>query len=97
MTAFASAARVANLTSRACYHFCYPTPEYRAGLEGMSGYEAHPRTEQNQSFRDNRSLRGTVSSELQNRLSHIRAYVEAVKAAVANENASISAEELLRW
>ena len=27
----------------------------------------------------------------------IRAYVDAVKAAVANENSSISAEELLRW
>ena len=27
----------------------------------------------------------------------IRAYVDAVRAAVANETASISAEELLRW
>jgi hypothetical protein len=27
----------------------------------------------------------------------IRAYVDAVKAAVANETAPISAEELLRW
>ena len=31
----------------ACYHFCYPTPEYRPGLEGISGLEAYPKLEPN--------------------------------------------------
>jgi hypothetical protein len=35
--------------------------------------------------------------ELQNRLSHIRANVEAVTAVVAIETTSVSAEKSLRW
>jgi hypothetical protein len=53
---------------KGCYHFCYPTAEYRAGLVGISGFEAYPRTEQDQSLRDEGSLLGTVPSELQNRV-----------------------------
>jgi hypothetical protein len=80
-----------------CNHFCNPTTEYWAGLEGISRSGARPQAEQDQSFRDESSLPSTGTSELQNRLSHIRAYVEAVRAVVANETTSISAEKLLRW
>jgi hypothetical protein len=48
--------------------FCYPTAEYWPRLEGISQFETYPRTEQDQLFRDESSLRGTVPSELQNRL-----------------------------
>jgi hypothetical protein len=54
--------------SNACNHFCNPIAEYRPGLEGISRFEAYPRTEQDQSFQDKSSLHGTRPSELQNRV-----------------------------
>jgi hypothetical protein len=52
----------------ACYHFCYPTSEYRVAQEGIGRSGALTRTEQDQLLRDESSLLGIGPSELAIRL-----------------------------
>jgi hypothetical protein len=67
-TALLHAALADKPAGNALLPFCYPTAEYEGGEGGTSWLEVYPRTEQDQSFKDESSLYGTVSSELQNRV-----------------------------
>jgi hypothetical protein len=54
--------------------FLQPNSRNQPGLKGASWFEAYPRTEQDQSLRAQSSLRGTLPSELQNRLRQFRCF-----------------------